>query len=303
MTPLAAAICAPSLARAQTIPKDFVYDFKFGVLDVLSVWASPFHGSLHKYEIAVASLGVVALASVEDDNVAAWVRANPNSGALKALTPFREISGLSLVNIGSGDWHPKGALAVYAVGLFARSPAIRDIGMGCLAASEAHAAFRNLVYSAVARERPLFRETINGVVVDRPGRPYRFTSPGSDNWYDNSFFAGHVTSTIGCVSVINHRFHLGYAEPVLWAFGSALALGRIADQRHYTSDVLLGGLVGFGVGKLVGDRSRERAEKRAAAKSGVSPKSGDDDSGRRWTDGVYFSNVGGATVIGWRTPR
>ena len=65
---LAALISTPAWARAQTIPKDFVYDVKYGVLDILTVWASPFHGSLHKYEIGALSLGVVALASIEDDN-------------------------------------------------------------------------------------------------------------------------------------------------------------------------------------------------------------------------------------------
>ena len=297
---LAALLSAPALVRAQTIPKDFVYDVKHGALDILTVWASPFHGSLHKYEVAVASLGVVALSSLEDDNVAAWVRGHPNAGAFKLIEPWRERSGLSFVNSGSGAWHPKGALAVYTIGLFVRSPAIRDLGMGCLSASEAHAAVRTVVYATVARERPLFSEPVNGVQVERPGNPYDFKVPGSSNWFGNSFFSGHVTSITSCVTFINTRFHLGYVEPVLWAFDAGLALGRVADQRHYTSDILLGALLGYSIGKLVGERSLKRAERKANDASSGPRRNAPEYS---WTDGVYVSRLGEATLIGWKTPR
>ena len=287
---------------AQTIPKDFVFDIKYGALDVLSVWASPFRGSLHGYAIGALSLGLAGASSIFDDNVAAWIREHPNAGVLEVLNPVREASGLSLVNIGAGGWHEKGALAVYGVGLFTRSRTIRDLGMGCLAASQAHLLVRTVVYAAVSRERPLFRETVGGTEIERPGRPYALSSPGQATWWDNSFFAGHATTVISCVSFITHRFHLGYAEPALWAFGAALSVGRMADQRHYTSDVLIGGLIGFAVGKVVGERSRDRAELRDGKGAQV-PGERDKVKSRSWKDGVYMTQSGSSTLLGWRTER
>jgi membrane-associated phospholipid phosphatase len=302
-TALFGAMWLPSAALpAQTIPKDFVFDVKYGVFDVLSVWASPFRGSLRGYAIGALSLGLAGASSIFDDNAAAWIRKHPNAGVLQAVNPVREGSGLSLVNIGAGGWHEKGALAVYGAGLFTRSRAVRDLGMGCLAASQAHLLVRTVVYKAVSRERPLFRETVGGTEIDRPGRPYALSSPGQATWWDNSFFAGHVTTVTSCISFITHRFHLGYAEPALWAFGAALSLGRMADQRHYASDVLIGGLIGFAVGKVVGDRSRDRAEQRDGRKARV-PGERDEGTSRSWLDGVYMTQSGSSTLLGWRNGR
>jgi hypothetical protein len=292
----------PAPARAQTITRDFAFDVKHGVLDILTVWASPFRGSLRGYAIGVASLGVAGLSSIADDDVAAWIRTHPDAGVLKALAPVREGNGLSLVNIGAGGWHEKGALAVYGVGLFTRSRAVRDLGMGCLAASQAHLLVRTAVYAAVSRERPLFRETVGGAEVERPGRPYSLSSPGKATWWDNSFFAGHAATVTSCVTFINSRFHLGVAEPVLWAFDAALSLGRMADQRHYTSDVLVGGLIGYAVGRIVGDRSRKRAEQDNGSPAAGSPGRGK-AMHRAWMDGVYMTQSGSATLLGWRTER
>jgi membrane-associated phospholipid phosphatase len=174
---------------------------------------------------------------------------------------------------------------------------VRDIGMGCLASEEGHSIFRQGIEAAVSRERPLFRETVNGVTTEHAGHPYTLISPARKSWFDNSFFSGHVTSIASCTSFITHRFHLGFAEPVLWTFASAVSLTRIADQRHYTSDVLLGGLLGYAVGKLVGERSRARA----LAQSGGAPGSSNEHA--NWTDGIYISRSGSLAVIGWRSAR
>jgi membrane-associated phospholipid phosphatase len=95
----------------------------------------------------------------------------------------------------------------------------------------------------VGRQRPF-------VHFAEPGRP-----PELDD--NMSFFSGHTTlafSEAVAAGVVAHR--RGYAlEPVIWATGLTLAAAtgylRMAADRHYLSDVLVGAVVGSGIGLLV----------------------------------------------------
>lgn len=287
---------------AQSIPKDFVTDIKSGVSDVLVVWAAPFRGGARDYAIGAASLGVAGAFGLADERVATWVRTHPTAGVMRALRPLRHGQGDVYVKAAGGSGHTPGAFAVYTVGLLTRSQAIRDLGMGCLAAAEAHMTFRQIVYASVSRERPLYRDTVDGVPIERAGRPYHVRFPGTSSPDDNSFFSGHAASVFSCVTFVNTRFHLRYAEPVLWAFAGALSVGRAADQRHYVSDVLIGSLIGFGAGRLVGHRSQARMEKRAKNKAITAPDSSREAS-RSWRDGMYLSRHGSSIVVGWSVLR
>lgn len=287
---------------AQSIPKDFVTDVRAGVSDVFAVWGAPFHASGRDYAISAAALGMTGVLALSDANIARWVRRHPDDPFLRALRPLREGQGDYFVKATGGSGHTPGAFGVYTVGLLVRSPAIRDVGMGCLAAAEAHTIFRQVVYAAVSRERPLYRETVNDSLIEREGRPYEVHVPGQTTPYDNSFFSGHAASVFSCVTFVNARFHLSYVEPVLWAVAAALSVGRAADQHHYASDVVVGSLIGFAAGKLVGDRSVRRADRRANAKNMIVPDTGH-SSTHSWQDGIYVSRQHTGLVLGWRTSR
>ena len=288
-------------AQGQSIPKTFTADVRAGVGDILAVWAAPFHASGRDYLMGASTLGLVGVSALADRNLAAWIRTHPNAPVMRTLRPTREGQGDFLVNASGGSGHTPGALGVYTVGLLTRSPAIRDLGMGCLAAAESHTIVRQIVYAAVSRERPLYREQVGDSTVDRAGRPYVVHFPGETTAYDNSFFSGHAASMFSCVTFANTRFHLRYAEPVLWAMAGALSLGRAADQHHYLSDVLMGSVIGIGAGKLVAHRSLARAQKRS--RNGVIAPDSARTAGRSWRDGIYVSRQRSAIVLGWQTSR
>jgi hypothetical protein len=288
-------------AWGQSIPKTLASDVKAGVGDILAVWAAPFHASGRDYLIGASTLSIVGVSALADRHLAAWIRTHPNAPVMRALRPAREGQGDFLVKAAGGSGHTPGAFGVYTVGLLVRSPAIRDLGMGCLAAAESHTIVRQLVYAAVSRERPLYREQINDSIVDRAGRPYAVHFPGEATAYDNSFFSGHAASVFSCVTFANTRFHLRYAEPVLWAMAGALSMGRAADQHHYLSDVLVGSVIGIGAGKLVAHRSLARAQKGSG--TGVIHPDSVQTAGRSWRDGIYISRQRSAIVLGWQTPR
>lgn len=295
---IAAVLAAPAVASSQSIARDVVYDFNHGIRDFLAVWASPFKGSGRDYLTAGLVGAGVGLSTLGDEPTADWFRDHQRSPFVQSVAGFRDDNRLSFVNVGSGAWLAKGALGVYTVGLLARSSKVRDAGMGCIAAEQAQAIPRGLVvYKTVARERPIYQEIVDGDTIRREGDHTAFSVPGDKNWYLHSFFGGHVANWMACVSFLNHRFHMKYVEPVLWASVAGLAAARMADGRHWLSDNLLGAAVGFAAGKYVAQRSRARYEKHP----GLYDKEKDkDDKFAAALQGLFVGKEGQATLLGWR---
>jgi hypothetical protein len=104
-------------------------------------------------------------------------------------------------------------------------------------------------------------ETLLQVVKMSVGRqrPFaRFDPPGLKGDDDNlSFFSGHSTLTFGLATsagVIAHR--RGYAtEPYVWITGMSLAAStaylRIAADKHYLTDVVIGSAFGIASGLTI----------------------------------------------------
>jgi membrane-associated phospholipid phosphatase len=270
------------------------------VSDVLAVFASPFQGSGKDYLTAALLLGGAGLISLADDPIGKWIYENPDATALDVLKPFREDSDTRLVDLGGGR-HLAVLYGVgYLVGLVSGSETIRDGAVGCAAAEKTNGLIRNYVYKGVSRERPLFRVIEGNDTTVRRGDPHHFAFPGTDSWYDNSFFGGHGANIMSCVSFFNHRFEMGLVEPVLWTVAAGVNIGRLADQRHWPSDVAFGAVFGFAIGKYVAERQLARAERRAAQRNGGGEGNGEAEAKPSLLEGLYVNQRDGATVLGWR---
>ncbi len=91
-------------------------------------------------------------------------------------------------------------------------------------------------------------------------RPYaRFAAPGATPTSDDntSFISGHSVlgfSITASAGLICHWRHY-WTEPYVWATGIALSLSveylRMGADKHYLSDVLVGGFVGIGSGLVI----------------------------------------------------
>jgi membrane-associated phospholipid phosphatase len=99
----------------------------------------------------------------------------------------------------------------------------------------------------VARERP-YVQTV------RAGDNGRRRHTDDD---DVSFFSGHTTEAFALASAAGTVATMrGYRwAPVTWVFGGGLAAGtgylRLAADRHWFTDVLVGMIVGVGIGMAV----------------------------------------------------
>lgn len=91
----------------------------------------------------------------------------------------------------------------------------------------------------------------------RPFAHFGSTVIESTNDDNLSFWSGHSSLGFALTTSAGLIAHWrGYrTEPYIWGFGIALSLSteylRVAADRHYLSDVVVGGLVGVGAGLLV----------------------------------------------------
>jgi hypothetical protein len=159
---------------------------------------------------------------------------------------------------------------------------------GCVASYASESVVRSQVmYRLVGRLRP---DSIRGDHVQirsEQGDQYKFYFPGSNAWGKHSLPAGHVANVAACASFLSHRFENRYVTIPAYAIAAGVGVGRLVDRRHWTSDTVLGALLGYAVGKEVAQRSRERLHRDA----------GDDDS----NDGgeLLLGSTGYGMLIGW----
>lgn len=115
---------------------------------------------------------------------------------------------------------------------------------------------------AFARERPYAR-------YPDPAHPI---DPTADN--NSSFWSGHAVFGFAITSAAATVCHFrGYStEPYVWAAGIALSVSveylRIAADKHYMSDVVVGGGVGLAAGLLV-PRLMQRSVKIVPVSNGI----------------------------------
>jgi len=273
---------ATGSAGAQRTLRTIGNDFKNGVADMLYVWSAPARAEPRDWAGAGLAAAVVLAAGASDRDVHRWMLDHPSSVVMDGIKPFREGQDIALVDLGSGQRIEPLAGVVYFVGFIADSRALRDAGMGCASAQQAQTIVHSLTLHVVQRERPL---TSNGDPHD--------VAWGKGPWERHSFYGGHAANIMSCVSYLNERFHMGAAEPVLYTLALGIALGRMADQHHWASDIAVGALFGHAVGTTVGRRARKRAER--AERVSVAP------ARAGMLDRAYLTGGIGRVTVGWQT--
>lgn len=93
--------------------------------------------------------------------------------------------------------------------------------------------------------------TKNGFTRARP-----LTGKGKSAWFEGgsnySFLSGHTAYSFAFASAFAHEYaDTGWVPFVAYGLAGAVGLSRIHDDKHWTSDVVLSALVGWGVGQLV----------------------------------------------------
>ncbi len=105
----------------------------------------------------------------------------------------------------------------------------------------------------------LYSEAISFVSKGCIGRSRPFTNNGSNDYSPftffnsphNSFPAGHVDAAFALSTVLSRNTKSGFLKVVAYVPAGLTAISRIYQDEHWTSDVVLGGIIGFYVGTWV----------------------------------------------------
>jgi hypothetical protein len=236
---------APVSAQRGSVAEIFGKDIEYAVGDILSIWTSPLRARETDIYPLIGLTQAVVLTGVVDGETVDWLRAHPNSVPVRALAPFQEPAPLNL--FGRSLLLQPLSVALYVAGHIAQSEDVRAAGIGCTTASFSNTMARYAIGRTGGRMRPRYHMG-----------PYEIDLFGGREWERRSFPNGHGANIMSCVSYWNHRFDLGVAEPLLYAFAIALGSARITGEAHWTSDTVFGLVFGYAVGRGVAARLENR---------------------------------------------
>ncbi len=204
----------------------FVKKFATNVLlDQKAIWTSPLH--------------------INRQNAKWWILAGVSTAGLIAadhrISQALPFSGTS-VNAGTdlsriGQWYSVFPFAggVYAAGLLSHSSKLKETGLESLEALADADITVNVVKVIARRQRP--QDGDHGGHFEKGG---------------SSFYSGHSTQAWALAAVIadeygNHK----WVPFVAYTYATTVSVSRVLAQAHFASDVLVGGLTGFFIGRYV----------------------------------------------------
>jgi membrane-associated phospholipid phosphatase len=286
-----------AIAGAQSVGRMVVDDVSNSARDLGAIWVAPFRGSAKDYLITAGVLGIAGAVSPLDDEVDNWAVKNRDRGFLDAIRPFRRGGDLYSLN------HAMPYVAgLYVVGLATGHRGIRDGIFGCAAAYGANTTIRHqVIYRVLGRNRPdTVRSRPEGYVPvpAEQGDQYAFRVP-SKGYGDHSFPGGHIATMATCGAFLSDRFEMGVVEPVLAGMVLVMGIGRLADQGHWMSDQIVGGVYGYAIGKEIARRQKSRLarERREKAEGNAREATG---AIREPAGSVYVGKDLNGTRLGWQ---
>jgi membrane-associated phospholipid phosphatase len=166
---------------------------------------------------------------------------------------FAESSGLipvgNAVSYAGSAYVVGGATAAfYLVGRFTDNARARETGLLAAQALLDSAIVGGVIKVATQRARP-----------DAGFTRSEFFTAGS------SFPSGHSLNIWSFASVVAHEYSdHRWIQITAYSTAAAVSVARVAAQRHYVSDVLVGGALGYAIGRYV-YRTHQRLDRAGAA--------------------------------------
>ncbi len=136
---------------------------------------------------------------------------------------------------------------LYASGRLAGQPHLQETGQ---------LAFESLIVTTLVVElikRLVDRQRPSGRGVDHAWGPRYTASSG------HSFPSGHAAAAFALARVLARQYpESGWVAPLAYSLATLTAVSRVAENRHWTSDVVVGACLGMLISDTIVQRHRER---------------------------------------------
>jgi membrane-associated phospholipid phosphatase len=202
-------------------------------MDQKEIWTSPFH--MHK-EDAPWWIGIGAV-------TAALIATDHQTSTLLENSKTQVRWGDRLSNIGTSYTLVPVVAGFYAFGVFKDDPKAREAGVLSTEALVDSVIVVNVLKPIAGRTRP-----------DDSGEKGSFFDGGS------SFPSGHAISSWAVASVLSYEYgHTKVVPIIACGLAGVVSVARFGAQKHYASDIVAGGAMGWFIGRYVWKTHQDHA--------------------------------------------
>jgi membrane-associated phospholipid phosphatase len=215
---------------------------RFVLIDQKRIWTSPFHTSKKDATWWAIFGGAAAGLIAADQHIQS---AAPNNSTLMRIGTDASYLGTPYTLI------PISA-AFYLGGTAAGNDRFRETGLLAFETMINVTIVQVALKSVFDRERPL--------EGSGEGHFWRSTSPR----YSSSFPSGHAIETFALASVFAHEYpHKWWVQAIVYGYAGGVMAARLAANKHFPSDVVAGGAMGWFIGDYVyGKRHNPELDKK-----------------------------------------
>lgn len=245
------AIVPPAAAPATAAPGEEerlpAYSSNF-LRDEGEMWTTPFRLDLKGLLVCGTVLAATGLLVVNDEGIYEGFK------TFQEKNPWVDKASPALSFL--GDWGVDCGIAglFFLGGVIARDRQARDTGLMAWETLLHTGLLVQVVKHLAGRQRP----SVEG------GRDYWHGPSAIFKRYDgyfsdyDSFFSGHTVSAWGLATVIAQSYRdRTWVPPLCYGLATLVGLSRLTEDAHWFSDVFLGAVIGYAVGRMV-VRNRER---------------------------------------------
>jgi hypothetical protein len=219
------ALPRPSPKPTPSLEKQF---FRNILNDQVEIWTSPFH--LHGEDAKLlAPIGLTTAALIATDRRSAN-ELGENGGSESRVRLSLRFSWL-------GEVYTTGGIAAvfYLAGVAKHDSRARETGI-------------------LGGEALIDAGIVCAVLKQVTQRPRPLVPDPKDDFFDggHSFPSGHATDAWALATVVASEYHDRKAVQITaYALASGVSLSRYTGRAHFLSDVLVGSVIGYGIGRYV----------------------------------------------------
>ncbi len=222
----------PNASPTPSLERRFLSNI---IKDQYAIWTSPLH--LKSKDIRwLAPLGVTTAALIATDRRTAAALDDNDETRLRIS---RNVS-----RFGSGYAVGGTAAAFYLIGKTTKNKRVKETGI-------------------LAAETWINTQIVTQTLKFATQRPRPLVYGGNGKFFTggNSFPSGHSSSIWSLAAVVDGEY--GRKRPIvrigIYSLATVVSLSRYTGQKHFLSDVLVGGAIGWGIGHFVFSKHHDKS--------------------------------------------